>query len=417
MKPKPTFPERVEYKSCAATIYHQQHRKGERFEVRYYDVDGSLQRLTFPTHPGARKFAELAVKELAENREHFITLRGRDALEYQTAVETLAPLGLSISQAATRVAEQHQQLGGRGTVQEAIKYFLENRPQRSPDITVREVVDKLLALKKKEGEVGKIYLRDLRLRLNRFAESFQCPISKVSTQDIRDYLLNRDVSNRTRHNLRTTMTTLFNFAKAEGYLAVDHKGVPRPMKRSRMKLAIKIFSPEEMTKLLENAEGELIPTLCLQAFAGIRAEELKRLGWEHVHLNDRHIVVPDSVAKTEERRLVPVSANLAAWLQTHVKAAGPVCPYTNLANVYAHLARRAQVPWKRNGLRHSWISYRVAVIKNVPQVAFEAGNSPAMIYRNYLKFVSESSAKQWFNLLPPASNIISLSQPSQQANV
>src|SRR5512137_275096 len=100
MKDNCTFPETVEYKSCTATIYHQQHRKRERYEVRYYDVDGSKQRVTFPTYPGAKKFAEVAVKELAANRERFVTLRGRDAFEYQTAVETLAPLGLTISQAA-----------------------------------------------------------------------------------------------------------------------------------------------------------------------------------------------------------------------------------------------------------------------------------------------------------------------------
>jgi hypothetical protein len=58
-------------------------------------------------------------------------------------------------------------------VQEAINYFLENRPQRSPDIIVREVVDQLLTFKEKEGEVGRIYLRDLRLRLNKFGEALK----------------------------------------------------------------------------------------------------------------------------------------------------------------------------------------------------------------------------------------------------
>jgi len=35
MKQNSAFPETVEHKSCTATIYHQQHRRGERFEVRY----------------------------------------------------------------------------------------------------------------------------------------------------------------------------------------------------------------------------------------------------------------------------------------------------------------------------------------------------------------------------------------------
>jgi integrase len=412
MKSNSSFPEMVEHKSCTAAIYHQQHGQSERFEVRYYDVDGSIQRLTFPTHSPAKKFAETAVREIAANREHFVTLRGRDAFDYQAAMETLSPLGLSIAQASTLIAENHCQLGGRGTLPEAVKYFLENRPQKSPDITVREVVDQLLALKEKEGEVGQIYLRDLRVRLHKFAEAFQCPISRVSPQEIRDYLLNRDIRNRTRHNLRTTLVTLFNFAKAEGYLPSDHKGVPRPTKRSRMELAIKMFEPDEMIRLLDCAKGDQVVALAVMGFAGIRAEEFKRLQWEHIDFDERHIIVPDTIAKCQERRIVPLVDNLRSWLWPHRRTSGPLCNWSNLAIVFADLAKRAGIAWKRNGLRHSFISYRTALLKDVPRVAFEAGNSPAVIYRNYLKCVTETNAKRWFNILPsePA-NIIPVPQP------
>ena len=60
--------------------------------------------------------------------------------------------------------------------------------------------------------------------------------------------------------------------------------------------------------------------------------------------------------------------------------------------------------WKHNGLRHSFISYRVAVIKNVAQVALEAGNSPAMIFSNYRELVTPQDAKAWFGIVPPGSN-------------
>jgi integrase len=73
-----------------------------------------------------------------------------------------------------------------------------------------------------------------------------------------------------------------------------------------------VFSPEEMSSLLANAEGELVVALCLQGFAGLRAEELKRLRWEHIDLKEGHIVVPDTVAKCEERRLVPIPDNLTS---------------------------------------------------------------------------------------------------------
>ena len=399
---KPAFPKTVEYRGCHATIYLQNSRATARYEVRFYDVEGAQQRLTFATAEAAREFAEAAVREIVQNRANFLTLRGASASDYQQAIKLLAPTGLSLREAASLVVESQGLLGGSAGIAEAVRYYVEHRPRKSPDITVRQVVDELLDLKQREGAVGPLHLRDLRNRLGRFAEKFDCPICKVSPPMIREHILSQPVSERTRHNLRTTLAMLFNFAASEGYLPADHKGVPRPTKRRRAKLAVQVFSPEEMSKLLQAAQGDQLVALAICGFAGIRAEELKRLQWEHVNFEEGHIVVPDAVAKCEERRIVPMTENLRAWLLPLRKNSGPVCPFANLAIVFARTAKRAGIAWKRNGLRHSFISYRVALIKNVAQVAFEAGNSPVMVHRHYLKCVSETLAKHWFDLQPGA---------------
>ena len=56
--------------------------------------------------------------------------------------------------------------------------------------------------------------------------------------------------------------------------------------------------------------------------------------------------------------------------------------------------------WKRNGLRHSYISYRVAQTQNVAQVSLEAGNSPQMIFRHYRELVPAGDALKWFSIAP-----------------
>jgi hypothetical protein len=60
------------------------------------------------------------------------------------------------------------------------------------------------------------------------------------------------------------------------------------------------------------------------------------------------------------------------------------------------------VELKHNALRHSFISYRVAQIQDVPQVALEAGNSPAMIFGHYRELVTADDAKKWFSIQPKA---------------
>ena len=87
-------------------------------------------------------------------------------------------------------------------------------------------------------------------------------------------------------------------------------------------------------------------------------------------------------AKTAARRLVPISENLAAWLAPHSKRSGLLNPcvekLNNVGNAlgdrFERAAARAKVTWKRNGFCHSYISYRVAVLKDVPAVALECGN-------------------------------------------
>jgi hypothetical protein len=55
-----------------------------------------------------------------------------------------------------------------------------------------------------------------------------------------------------------------------------------------------------------------------------------------------------------------------------------------------------QVKWKKNALRHSFISYRVAAIQNVAQVALEAGNSPQIVFAHYRELVRPAEAKALF---------------------
>jgi hypothetical protein len=67
------------------------------------------------------------------------------------------------------------------------------------------------------------------------------------------------------------------------------------------------------------------------------------------------------------------------------------------------------VKLKHNALRHSFISYRVADIQNIPQVALEAGNSPEMIVSHYRELTTPAEAKIWFAITPEQpENVVSL---------
>ena len=114
-------------------------------------------------------------------------------------------------------------------------------------------------------------------------------------------------------------------------------------------------------------------------------------------LDRRIIEVRAGQAKTASRRVIPISDNLAAWLAS-LRRRGRVVPSCRQHREITALAKSLGIPWPRNVLRHSFISYRIAIVKSADQVALEAGNSPAIIFRHYRELTTEETAKEWFGI-------------------
>lgn len=58
------------------------------------------------------------------------------------------------------------------------------------------------------------------------------------------------------------------------------------------------------------------------------------------------------------------------------------------------------VKWKRNALRHSFGSYRIEQTKNAGQVAWEMGNSAALVMKHYFEIVDDRAAREYWSIKP-----------------
>ncbi len=126
-----------------------------------------------------------------------------------------------------------------------------------------------------------------------------------------------------------------------------------------------------------------------------------------------HITIPAANArKINRRRLVPLLPNLLEWLFKFRNQTGPICHHKDMGNQLHHIATKAGLDrWKRNALRHSFVSYRIAQVKNAPQVALESGNSVQKIFTNYRELVTPADASKWFSITPAVKdNIIKLTR-------
>ena len=426
------WPQSVRCGSVLVKIYRVKNKGRSSFSVSHF-ANGQRRLKMFVDYAEAQEYARSVGTSLAQGELDVLELRSADRVAYVQALQAIKPTGMPLESAARDYAEAWKALGGRASLLEAAQEFARRHLHELPDKTLPEAVTEMLAAKEQEG-TSRPYLKLLRCYLGQLAETFPCQLRSVTTSQLGDFFRQRDVSARSRNNARTTTGAFFKFCKERGWLPKDHDGIELVPKFKERPQPIEIFTPWELAQFLAFARAEMVPFLAVGAFAGLRSAEIERLDWSEVRLAERFIEVTAAKAKTASRRLVPITDNLAQWLAPLAQATGRVVPFDNVAkqigwlvedaNAGLHAAAKAaggdpgsapQVKWKKNALRHSFISYRVAELKNVAQVALEAGNSPQIIFAHYRELVRPSEATAWFSMQPgETGKVISLPTTAPQ---
>ena len=399
-----------------------------QFTLTYYD-GAQRKKKRFADLAEAKREAEFTADKLASGENEVLRLTSADRTNYVQAVSQLRPLNVPLNLAVLEYVSAVKHLPDGTTLKEAVDFFRRRNPAALEKRTVRQVVDEMLAAKR-AAKLSEVHLKDLNCRLNRFADAIQLNIAGVSGTMLQAWLDGMKASGRTKRNYLAVIAALFNFCIKRKYLpkeAVEEIEAVQQQKEDNGE--IEIFTPGEMREILTAARPEMVPWLAIAGFAGLRTAEICRLDWSEVNLMERHIEIKASKAKTAARKLAPITDNLAAWLALYAKPSGKVTDFESWWNQFYKLtaavneqrkeaARAAgkdpasarKFVWKHNALRHSFCSYRLAVIKNAAQVALETGNSPQMIFANYRQLVTETEAAKWFGVCPPkqAENVIPL---------
>ena len=397
------------FNSVAITIYHRKklHKSTAKRYPIYEVVDyttGRRNLRSFSDPADATAEAKRLARLISNGEATAATLTNSEAASYGRAVELLHGLDVPVELAAAHYAEAFKILGGDRVV-EAAKDFNRRNPTERPKRTIAEVTAELLELQTKR-KASACYVDDLRTRLTVFERSFpNVRVDSITGEDVQGYLDKLDAAPRTVKNVRNNVNALFKFAESRGYIGRGENPVAKTQKVEVRNNGepITIYSPEEIVRLLNATPDWFKPVIAIQAFAGLRSAEVMRLDWRDVKLARGHIEISAQNAKTAQRRLAPITPNLAQWLATHANSKGKIFGQKSRAyfhEVQADISTASKVPWKKNALRHSFISYRVADIEDVAKVALEAGNSPAMIFSNYRELVTPDEAKAWFAIAP-----------------
>lgn len=355
----------------------------------------------------------------AETAAHDLTAEKRRIAA--AAFEALAATGLSLDTVAREVAAAHAATGGT-SIPEITRLYLQHRPAGVRPPSTPQILAELIAQLTDDQRAAK-YIRGLDYDLRGFAEQHP-DLARVSEADLRAWLRTLTtyrggpISARRRDNYRDAIVRLFRFARAHRYLPEDRKTVAEKIDRIACGSEVTTYSPPEIGVLLEHCAPRWRPWMLIGAFAGLRTSEIFRLDWNAFKWGERDadgqsrpiIAVSRKIArKVRISRLVPISENLAEWLQPYREAVGPLYPqrkkWRSLESAHQRelnrISKATGLVWENNALRHSFGSHRLAIVKSIDQVALEMGNSPAKVRENYNDPKSEEDGQRYFAILPP----------------
>ncbi|MBA2434871.1 MAG: tyrosine-type recombinase/integrase [Chthoniobacterales bacterium] len=401
------FPHAIKVGNAIVKIYRAKANGYDLFTVVHYR-DGKRERKNFGRFADARMHAQEVATQIARGRVGVLTLTTADRDSYATTLSLLKPLGLPLHAAIEEYVAARAHLHGDSLLSAVKEHAARRRGVTEKRVTA--IVAELIEAKESDG-LSRRYIETLRSHLNRFAGGFQTGIGSVTARLINEWLKAQNVGPRARNNIRMSIVTLFHFARAQGYLP---KGTPTEAedvaKAKERDGAIGIFTPKQMATIMENAAPDHALFFALGGFAGLRRAEIERLAWNEINFERGHIEVGADKAKTATRRLVPIQPNLMQWLAPWRGSRGRLFSSRRLADYAIAAVKATGQEWPDNALRHSYATYRLALIADAPRVALEMGNSVGKLMTNYRELADERDGTAWFRIVRArASNVVSIS--------
>ena len=433
MKISEGFPKVLDEGGVTAKIYKGFIKgKYDLFTLAYY-MDGQFRKENFGSVDDAIARGKKVIRQLKGGEFDGVVMTSQQVKAFFASVKNLEGTGLSLESATKEIAACHGVLHGRVPPLVACRDYARRHDETVLPRTVSQVVTEFLTAKEagnatrikgKGKTVSERYIYDLRKKLEKVSAHFNgLLIGLVTAEEINRFVHEirgvkgrpskkgnapapKPVSGRTKNNYLQAINVLLEFAKKQKYVPRDFAVMDDVDVSEEADFDIEIFTAEEVTKILAAVRKDALPALAIGAFAGIRTAEVCRLDWSEVNLEKGLIEIKKGKAKTRSRRLVPITPNLALFLNgvKEAERSGPVWAQSEpfLFDLMRDAGNDSGVKWKHNALRHSFISYRVAKIKNVNEVAMEAGNNPDMIFKHYRELVTEKEADAWFGVTPAA---------------
>ena len=315
------------------------------------------------------------------------------------------------------------------TLRDAAREYVSARQAEAASRPFEEFFEEILG--EKEATRSENYGLNFRKSYNRLAPYFgSTPIAAISSEDLRAALEKEAGTSAALFNaLRAHASVVWSAALKRGWApknivgAIDKfESAPSP---------IRTLTVAELRHLLSTAEErqpDCAVPFALQAFTGIRTEELKRASWECIDWEEGEMALDEAITKTNRYRVVTLQPNLLAWLACYAPPgrSGPLVPpdwrrkATRVRNRAGWAVvdlletdpkkaqpKRGAPPWPVNGLRKSFGSAHLKAFGNLDTTITEMGHhgDPRTFWRFYHRGFTKKEALNYWRSGPKGEEI------------
>ena len=391
-------PETIRYRKLTARITYSE--KDNLFHA-YWNCNGQRGKAASKCYKTAKEKALTALKYIHNGQSEIATLNNRELRQLMAARDLLKDVGIdNLLHVATEYIT-FRKLAPETNLSEVVRFWV-NSHSNIQVMPFNEAAWDWFKTARNHWKKRNTNFHEK--RVNRLVGCFKCNACDLSFESIRLFFQVElgGKSPKTRNHYRETLRGIINHCVARSWLTSDHRLESLLKPEKAPPADPEIISPDEYRIVLENADPEMLPAAAMFGLCGLRTSEIEELTWEKVFGIEGFIELNAHRTKTAQRRLVPCPAALNAWLEPYKGRTGLVWKRTFIAfeRAYTKLRKKTGIAGKDNCMRHSYASYRMAILNDAAKVASEMGNSPAIIYRDYRKLVTPDAAQQWFAVYP-----------------
>jgi integrase len=287
------------------------------------------------------------------------------------------------------------------SILDAVNHYAAHVAVVAKSVSVNSAIDELLDIRTAENRSA-VHLADLKYRLRAFAQEYgDRLVAEVATRDVDAWLTGLACGAQTKANHRRAVHNLFGFALSRGYCSSNP--VSSAMKIKVPPAKIGILTVSQVQALLAACQPEILPSVTIGMFAGLRVSEIGKLDWRDIDLKRGFIEVGASKTKTARRRLVHISENLSVWLAPHFQGNGRVRPSLDTYRYkFAKALKTSGIKhWPDNALRHSFASYHLAAYQDAAATALQLGHTESRtLFAHYRELVHAEDALAYWQIKP-----------------